>query len=62
MRLIIRGALPCVLLLAVSSAHAGIDRVSVQLDHADYTDGFGKRDVQTVDVAGRSGDESPRVF
>ncbi|KOQ64824.1 hypothetical protein ABW41_03875 [Stenotrophomonas maltophilia] len=56
MRLIIRGALPCVLLLAVSSAHAGIDRVLVQLDHADYTDGFGKRDVQTVDVAGRSGD------
>ncbi|MGZ0028616.1 YaiO family outer membrane beta-barrel protein [Stenotrophomonas sp. S4] len=56
MRLIIRGALLCALLLAVSSAHAGIDRVSVQLDHADYTDGFGKRDVQTVDVAGRSGD------
>ena len=50
MRLIIRGALPCALLLAVSSAHAGIDRVSVQLDHADYTDGFGKRDVQTVEI------------
>ena len=55
MRLIIRGALPCALLL-LCPAPIGIDRVSVQLDHADYTDGFGKRDVQTVDVAGRSGD------
>ena len=56
MRLIFRGALPCALLLAVSSAHAGIDRVALQLDHADYTDGFGHRDAQTLDVAGRSGD------
>ena len=55
MRFIVRGALPCALLLAVASAHAGIDRASLQLDHADYNDGFGKRDVQTLDVAGRAG-------
>ncbi|HDS0948751.1 TPA: YaiO family outer membrane beta-barrel protein [Stenotrophomonas maltophilia] len=56
MRLISHGILPCALLLATASAHAGVDRVSLQLDHADYSDGFGKRDVQTLDVAGRSGD------
>lgn len=55
MRFITRGALPCALLLAAASAHASVDRVSVQLDHTDYTEGFGKRDVQTVDVAGRNG-------
>ncbi|SMR83882.1 MULTISPECIES: YaiO family outer membrane beta-barrel protein [Stenotrophomonas] len=55
MRFINRGALPCALLLAAASAHAGVDRVSLQLDHTDYNEGFGKRDVQTVDVAGRTG-------
>lgn len=57
MRSMTRGVLSCALTLAaVSSAHAGVDKVSAQFDHSDYSNGYGKRDVFGVDVAGRAAD------
>lgn len=55
MRSITRGALGCALMMAVAgAAHAGVDTVTAQLEHTDYSDGYGRRDVAGVEITGRA--------
>jgi YaiO family outer membrane protein len=62
MRSITRGALSCALMLAAaSSAYAAVETASVQFDHTDYREGYGKRDVSGVEATGRAGTSSWHV-
>jgi YaiO family outer membrane protein len=57
-----RGALSCALMfIALPTAYAGVDSVSVQLDTIDYADGHGSRDTAGFIVAGKAGDSSWQI-
>jgi YaiO family outer membrane protein len=57
MRAIARRALPIALsVLAVPAAHAGVDKLSVQSDYVDYSDGHGLRRVSGVEATAKLGD------
>lgn len=50
-------ALMCAFLLAAApAAHAGVESISTQVDHTDYDQARGNRDVAGLAVAGRMGD------
>lgn len=51
-----RALLCATMLSATAGAHAGIESISSQVEHADYDSGRGDRDVFGINVTGRAGD------
>lgn len=57
MQFLTRSTLTCALVLAgASAAQAGVDTLSMQVEHADYDAARGRRDIVGISVAGSTGD------